>query len=134
MLVNHDPRSFVSLPTFKLFLANSFSIFESSTITCLFPAENILQTNTMQDINYILIKFGLKYSFYCHIFHCQKTDTFNSCGTGLYFIGCFAVQMYPKWMHQHLAVTCSYLFSKVLTRASQQLLITEYLEQIKGRN
>ena len=102
---------------------NLFSAFESRTMTCLFPAEHILQMNTMQGINCLWIKSALKYGFYCHVFLCQETDPFNSCGIGFYFMCWLALQMYLRWRYRHLAVTCSYLFFEVLTGASRQLLI-----------
>lgn len=40
------PKSFVSLPIFKVFQTHSFSVFQSHLITCVFPTEAILQLNT----------------------------------------------------------------------------------------
>lgn len=131
VLGNLWPQIFCFPASFKVFLTSSFSVFESCTITCLFLTENILQMNTMQGINCIWIKFVLKYSFYCHVFLCQKTDPFNSCGIGFYFICWLAVQMYLKWMYRHLAVTRSHLFFKVLTGASRQLLILNIWNKLK---
>lgn len=46
------------------------------------------------------IKFGLKYSFYCHVFLCQSIDPSNSCGMGLDFLDL-------KQIYQHPPVTLS---------------------------